>query len=70
MNAWDLVFLTDEGLANRLRVSLSTTTRWRKTGEGPMFVRFGPRRVLYRLSDVERWEAARTFDSLAEERAR
>ena len=44
-----------------------TTVRWRRDGEGPPFIRVGPRRVLYRRSDVETWLRARTFDHRAAE---
>jgi predicted DNA-binding transcriptional regulator AlpA len=44
-----------------------TTVRWRRDGEGPPFVRVGPRRVLYRRSEVDAWLRARTFDHRAAE---
>ena len=42
--------------------------RWRAEGNGPPFVRLG-RRVVYRVSDIEAGLAARTYSSLADERA-
>jgi predicted DNA-binding transcriptional regulator AlpA len=63
----DELFLTERELSNHLNVPRRTAQRWRTTGDGPPFVRLGQRRVAYRLSDVERWAAARTFTSRAAE---
>ena len=62
-------FLTEADVSDRLKVPSRTLQRWRGTGDGPPFVRLGPRRVAYRLSDVERWAASRTFASRAAELA-
>ena len=43
-------------LARRWKLSPRTLERWRWTGEGPKFVKLGGR-VVYRLSDVEAFEA-------------
>lgn len=43
-------------LARRWKLSPRTLERWRWTGEGPMFVKLGGR-VVYRLEDVEAFEA-------------
>ena len=61
------LFLTERELSNRFKIPARTAQRWRSTGDGPPFVRLGPRRVAYRLSDVEHWAAARTFASRAAE---
>jgi excisionase family DNA binding protein len=61
------VFLTDPQLAALLHVDDRTTLRWRNNGSGPPFVRVGPRRILYRRSDVDAWLAARTFPHRAAE---
>jgi len=63
-------YLTEEEFAARYHVGRRTAQRWRHTGDGPAWVRLGPRRVLYRLSDCERWAAARTFRHRADELAR
>jgi predicted DNA-binding transcriptional regulator AlpA len=63
----DDLFLTEREFSDRLKVPARTAQRWRSTGDGPPFVRLGPRRVAYRLSDVERWAASRTFTSRAAE---
>jgi hypothetical protein len=49
----------DEGLAKYLNVRPTSPTGWRKSGWGPPFIRVGPRRVAYRVADVEAWLAAR-----------
>ena len=41
-----------------LSVSLATLRRWRASGDGPGFVRFG-KSVRYLLSDVESWAASK-----------
>lgn len=40
--------------AHLLGVSVSTMKRWRQSGEGPNFYRFG-RSVKYRASDLRSW---------------
>ncbi len=55
-------------LAARWNISHRTLERWRWTGEGPQFVKLGGR-VVYRLEDVEAFEAVqirnRTADTSA-----
>lgn len=58
------VWLTTEDLAQRFRTSPSTCRYWRHTGYGPQGVSIG-RRVLYDLTEVERWEAARVAEAKA-----
>ncbi|QBR75327.1 DNA-binding protein [Microbacterium sediminis] len=43
-------------------VPLSRLGSWRRTGDGPNFVKFG-RTVVYKLSDIEVWMAAQTHRS-------
>jgi predicted DNA-binding transcriptional regulator AlpA len=50
--------LLEEELEQRWRLSVRTLQRWRRAGIGPAYMRLG-RRVAYRLSDVERFEAER-----------
>ncbi len=47
-----------------------TAQRWRVTGEGPPYVRVGPRRVGYRPADVARWLESRTYKHRADELSR
>lgn len=53
----DKLLLLPEELAQRWRLHVRTLQRWRMAGSGPAYLRIG-RRVVYRLSDVERFEAA------------
>jgi hypothetical protein len=64
------VFMTEQDFAERYHVGRRTAQRWRRTGEGPAWVRWGPRAIRYRVSDVERWAAGRTFQHRADELAR
>jgi len=52
--------LTGE-LAARLRVKAQTLRQWRVTGRGPAFFKLCGR-VVYKVSDVEAWEAANRRD--------
>lgn len=52
-------------LAARWTISHRTLERWRWTGEGPAFIKIGGR-VVYRLEDVEAYEAAQLRRSTAE----
>jgi len=65
----DAQYLTESDFALRYRVSRRTAQRWRITGDGPPFVRLGPRRVGYRLTDCEAWAAAQTHQHRAAELA-
>jgi len=44
-------------LSRRWRISPRTLERWRWLGEGPQYLKIGGR-VVYRLSDIEAYEAA------------
>jgi excisionase family DNA binding protein len=52
--------LTVEDAAARLKISKHTLNRWRVTGEGPPFIKYGPRFVRYYKSALEHWACART----------
>ncbi len=63
-------YLTEAEFAARyLNGARRTAQRWRVTGDGPAFVRLGPRRIAYRLADCEAWAASRTFRHRAAELA-
>jgi predicted DNA-binding transcriptional regulator AlpA len=64
------IYLTEEEFAVRYRLGRRTVQRWRQSGEGPAWVRLGPRRVVYRLADCEAWAATRTYHHRADELAR
>ena len=52
-------------LAARWKISPRTLERWRWTGEGPVFIKIGGR-VVYRVLDVETYEASRQCSSTAD----
>lgn len=56
--------LNQAELAARWNISHRTLERWRWTGDGPQFIKIGGR-VVYRLEDIEAFEA----DSLAKSTA-
>ena len=58
-------FLTPVELVKRWRdqISESTLANWRSAGQGPAFAKIGGR-ILYAMSDVEAWEAARKIGKL------
>jgi hypothetical protein len=62
-------YIDEDELATRYLIPARTAQRWRSTGQGPSYVRLG-RRVIYRVADIERWLAARTYKSLADEARR
>ena len=54
--------LTQSELAQRWRISPRTLERWRWLGEGPQYLKIGGR-VIYRLEDVETFEAEKRRES-------
>lgn len=49
---------TPEQVAERYRASEKTLANWRSLGIGPAYVKAG-RRVLYRETELARWEQSR-----------
>jgi predicted DNA-binding transcriptional regulator AlpA len=64
------IYLTEAEFADRYHLGRRTVQRWRQTGEGPPWCRLGQRRILYRLTDIEAWAAARTYQHRADELSR
>jgi predicted DNA-binding transcriptional regulator AlpA len=62
--------LRPEKLAQRLGCSVRKLDRMRVDGDGPPWMRVGPRIILYPVSEVERWEQARLCTSRAAEMQR
>ncbi len=60
------LLLTVEEAAARLKLSKHTLNRWRVTGEGPPFVKYGPRLVRYAAARLDAWEQARSHSSTSE----
>ena len=56
--------LSQGQLADRWQISPRTLERWRWLGEGPRFLKLGGR-VIYRIHDVEIYEAKQLRDSTA-----
>jgi len=49
--------LSTAELAVRYRIPVATSAKWRWSGFGPPYVKFGSR-VFYRQSDIEDWIAS------------
>jgi predicted DNA-binding transcriptional regulator AlpA len=45
--------LTVEDAASHLKISKHTLNRWRVTGEGPPFIKYGPRLVRYLVTTLD-----------------
>ena len=54
--------LSPHALARRWAISPRTLERWRWTGEGPRYIKLVGR-IVYRVEDVEAFEAARLHES-------
>lgn len=54
--------ITETQLAERWGVTTRTLQLWRKNGQGPAFVRIGPKSVFYREADIEAYEDACTVN--------
>ena len=63
-------YIDEAALRERYLISPRTAQRWRATGQGPAYVRLGRRRIAYRVADVERWLAERTYAHRADELSR
>ena len=61
--------LKQSELAARWTISPRTLERWRWVGQGPRYLKVGGR-VIYRLEDVEAYEAAQLRKSTAESSVR
>lgn len=48
--------LTETDVARRCKLSTRTLQRWRYEGTGPAYLKLGGK-VVYRLADIEEWEA-------------
>jgi predicted DNA-binding transcriptional regulator AlpA len=56
--------------ARHLGLSKSLLDKLRLTGGGPIYLKLGPRRVVYDLADLEQWAAERRRRSTSEGGAR
>ena len=62
-------YLDQAAMARRLGVTKRTLERWRAAGNGPPYVRLGPRRVVYDEAACDAWAISRSFTSRAAELA-
>lgn len=62
-----VALLAPASAARLLGVSVRSLERWRVSGEGPAYVRIGPRRVAYREADLDAWLESRAFAHRAAE---
>ena len=63
-------YLTQRQFCEMFTLPARTVERWRATGDGPPFLRIGPRQIRYRLSDCHQWAISRTFEHRADEISR
>lgn len=63
----DKQFITPGDLSDRWggRINIRTLANWRSNGSGPKFLKIGGA-ILYRVSDVESWEARNTVSSTSQ----
>ena len=66
MNKESPVYFSVREAAEFLRLSRKTLDRYRVSGEGPVFYKFG-RRVRYARSDLEAWTASRLRASTSDD---
>ncbi len=59
-------FLTPKEAAAYLRVSKSYLDKLRCKGGGPVYLRFGAHKILYRKADLDLWAIERRFGSTSE----
>jgi predicted DNA-binding transcriptional regulator AlpA len=55
--------------AHYIALAESTLSKMRLTGDGPPFVKVGPRAVAYRRADLDAWLEARVRRSTSDQRA-
>lgn len=48
--------LTPAELAERWGLCIGTLQNWRTAGHGPRFIKPSPKRVLYPVAEIEKWE--------------
>jgi hypothetical protein len=66
----DPLLVSESRAAALIAAAPKTLERWRSTGDGPPFVRAGPRMIRYALADLQAWIEAQRAESLADERSR
>jgi predicted DNA-binding transcriptional regulator AlpA len=61
-----VLLLDERDAAASLGLQPRTLQLWRRTGEGPSFVRVSSRCVRYRVADLESWAESRVRTSTAD----
>ena len=59
------VFFTQKEVAKRWKISLSTLERWRWTGKGPKYMKFG-NQIRYTLAQLREHERKRNRQNTSE----
>lgn len=62
-----LKILSEDETSEQIGAPPRTLQRWRANGDGPPYVRLGPRRIGYRAEDVATWLESRTYKHRAHE---
>jgi len=62
--------LTPQQTAEHTGLSMPSLQRMRSEGTGPCFIKLGPRRVGYRISDINAWLETRVATSTSDARVR
>ena len=60
------LLLTDEQAAKIIGLKVATLQYWRTKGDGPVFMKVGPKCVRYRLADINEWLDSRRYRSTSE----
>lgn len=63
----EIEYLNQSEVADKLKISTKTLEAMRQKGNGPIYHKFG-RRVLYAISEIERYLAENSFRSTSEYR--
>lgn len=61
-----VVLLSAEDASKRLGLAKSTLAKMRLRGDGPTYIKLGPRRVAYRENDLAEWIDTRCFCSTSQ----
>lgn len=62
----EIALLSAEEASSRLGLAKSTLAKMRLRGDGPSYIKMGPRRVAYRACDLTDWIEARRYCSTSQ----
>jgi predicted DNA-binding transcriptional regulator AlpA len=60
------IYLQTPEAAARLGLAPGTLDKMRVRGDGPLYLRLTPRRVVYAVDSLDQWARARQFNSTSE----